>query len=124
MLAAVPDILNVLAPPAPPAVVKPSSSSPYYLWVSLDTNRPRAFSVAFESGFWSNRRANVARYRGADGSVRAEILVSRVERQSTVDDQDGIVWVERRRAFLTRDYEPGERVGAYSLSYISGLGHE
>lgn len=124
MLAALPDIFNVLTPPAPPSVVKPSSSSPYYLWVSLDTNRPRAFRVAFESGFWSNRRANVARYHGADGSVRAEILVSRVERQSTVDDQDGTVWVERRRAFLTREYEPGERVGTYSLSYVSKLGHE
>lgn len=124
MLAALPDIINVLAPPAAPAVVKPASSSPYYLWVSLDTHRPRAFRVAFESGFWSNRRANVARYRGADGSVRAELLVSRVDRQTTVDDQDGTVWIERRRAFLTREYDPGERVGTYSLSYISSLGHE
>ena len=124
MLAALPDILNVLVPPAPPEVVKPASSSPYYLWVSLDTGRPRAFRVAFESGFWSNRRANVERYSDPDGSVRAEIRVSRVDRQTTVDDQDGTVWIERRRAFLTREYEPGERVGTYSLSYISRLGHE
>jgi len=124
MLAALPDILNVLAPPAPPAVVKPASPSPYYLWVSLDTRRPGAFDVVFESGFWANRRAPVARYSDPDGSVRSEIRLNRVDRQTTLDEQDGTIWVERRRAFLGRDFKPGERVGSYSLSYITRLGHE
>ena len=124
MLAALPDILNVLAPPAPPAVVKPASPSPYYVWVSLDTRRPRAFDVVFESAFWANRRANVARYSDPDGSVRSEIRLNRLDHQTTLDDQDGTVWVERRRAFLGRDFMSGERVGSYSLSYITKLGHE
>ena len=124
MLAALPDILNVLAPPPPPAVVKPASPSPYYLWVSLDTRHARAFDVVFESAFWANRRANVARYSDPDGSVRSEIRLNRLDHQTTLDDQDGIIWVERRRAFLGRDFMPGERVGSYSLSYITQLGHE
>jgi hypothetical protein len=124
MLAALPDILNVIAPPPPPAVVKPASPSPYYLWVSLDTRRPRAFDVVFESAFWANRRAEVARYSDPDGSVRSEIRLNRLDHQTTLDDQDGTIWVERRRAFLGRDFMPGERVGSYSLSYITKLGHE
>ena len=124
MLAALPDILNVLVPPAPPLVVKPASPSPYYLWVSLDTRRPRAFDVVFESAYWANRRAEVARYSDPDGSVRSEIRLNRLDHQTTLDDQDGIVLVERRRAFLGRDFMPGERVGSYSLSYITRLGHE
>lgn len=124
MLAGLPDILNILAPPASPAVVAPVSRSPYYLWVSLDTRRPRAFQVAFESDFWANRRADVARYSDPDGSMRAEIRLNRLSHQATVDEQDGTVWIERRRAFLNHDYQPGERVGSYSLSYLSKLGHE
>jgi hypothetical protein len=124
MIAGLRDILNIIAPPAPPAVVTPASTSPYYLWVSLDTSRPRAFQVAFESGFWSNRRADVVRYSGLDRSVRAEIRLSRLVHQAVHDDKDGTVWVERRRSFLNRDYSPGERVGSYSLAYINKLGHE
>jgi hypothetical protein len=124
ILAGLPDILNILAPPASPAVVTPVSRSPYYLWVSLDTRRPRAFQVAFESDFWANRRADVARYSNPDGSMRAEIRLNRLSHQATVDEQDGTVWIERRRAFLNHDYQPGERVGSYSLSYLSKLGHE
>jgi len=59
-----------------------------------------------------------------DGSVRSEIRLNRLDHQTTLDDQDGTVWVERRRAFLGRDFMPGERVGSYSLSYITKLGHE
>jgi hypothetical protein len=39
-------------------------------------------------------------------------------------ENDGDVWVERRRRFLTREFNPGERVGRYSLNYLSHLGHE
>lgn len=124
MLLAMPDILNVLYPPPPPAAVQPSSPSPYFLWVSLDTKRPSAFDVAFESGFWSNRRANVAHYSDPDGSVRAEIRLNRLARQTTIDEQDGTVWVERRRKFLGRDYASGERVGTYSLYHINRLGND
>ena len=124
MLLALPDILNVLDPPAPPAAVNPLSPSPYFLWVSLDTKRPSAFDVAFESGFWSNRRANVTKYPDPNGSARAEIRLNRLPRQSTIDAQDGTVWIERRRKFLGRDYEPGERVGTYSLYHINRLGND
>jgi hypothetical protein len=124
MLVALPDIRNVLDPPPPPAVVSPSSPSPYYLWVSLDTKHPEAFDVVFESGFWSNRRADVAQYPDPDGSARAEMRLTRVGRQTTIDQEDGIVWVERRRKFLTRDYQSGEQVGSYSFTYLSRLGNE
>jgi len=124
MLVALPDIRNVLDPPPPPVVVSPSSPSPYYLWVSLDTKRPEAFDVVFESGFWSNRRADVAEHPGAGGSARAEMRLNRLGRQTTIDQEDGTVWVERRRKFLTRDYRSGEQVGSYSLSYLTRLGNE
>jgi hypothetical protein len=124
MALALPDIRNVLQPPAPPSAVSPGSPSPYYLWVSLDTERPEAFKAALESGFWSNRRANVIAYGGADGSSRAEMRLSRHPRESTIDEEDGIVWIERRRTFLGREFEPGERVGSYPLSYLTGLRHE
>jgi len=124
MLAALPDLRNVLSPPPSPAVVPPSSPSPYYLWLSLDTKHPEAFTVALESGFWSNRRAQVASYEGANGSVRAELRLNRVGFQTTSDEENGTVWIERRRKFLTREYESGERIGSYSFSYITRLGHE
>jgi len=124
MALALPDIRNVLQPPAPPSAVSPGSPSSYYLWISLDTDRPEAFKAALESGFWSNRRANVIAYGGADGSSRAEMRLSRHRRESTIDEEDGIVWIERRRTFLGREFQPGERVGSYPLSYLTGLRHE
>jgi len=124
MLVALPDIRNVLDPPPPPAVVTPSSPSPYYLWVSLDTKRPEAFDVVFESGFWSNRRADVAPHADPGGSARAEMRLNRLGRQTTVEQEDGTVWIERRRKFLTREYQSGEQVGRYSLSYVTQLGNE
>jgi hypothetical protein len=124
MALALPDIRNVLQPPAPPEAVTPGSPSPYYLWVSLDTKRPEAFRAVLESGFWSNRRADVIAYGGADGSSRAEMRLSRHPRQSTIDEEDGIVWIERRRKFLGREFQPGERVGSYPLSYLIDLPHD
>jgi hypothetical protein len=124
MAIALPDIRNVLQPPAPPEAVTPGSPSPYYLWVSLDTQRPEAFRAVLESGFWSNRRADVIAYGGADGSSRAEMRLSRHPRQSTIDEEDGIVWIERRRKFLGREFQPGERVGSYPLSYLIDLPHD
>jgi hypothetical protein len=124
MLAALPDLRNVLSPPPSPVVVPPSSPSPYYLWISLDTKHPEAFTVVLESGFWSNRRAQVASYEGANGSVRAELRLNRLGFQTTSDEENGTVWIERRRKLLTREYESGERIGSYSFSYITRLGHE
>jgi hypothetical protein len=100
------------------------SPSPYYLWISLDTKRAEAFSVVLESGFWSNRWANVGSYAGANGSVRAELRLNRAGVQTTSDEEDGTVWIERRRKFLNREFQPGDRVGSYSLSHITRLGHE
>jgi hypothetical protein len=124
MVMALPDIGNVLMPPPPPRVITPSSPSPYYLWISLETKHPQAFTVAFESGFWANRRADVANHTGPGGSARAEMRLSRLSQQATVDEENGIVSVERRQRFLTREFQPGESVGSYSLSYLAQLGNE
>ena len=124
MALALPDIRNVLAPPAPPRAVSPGSPSPYYLWVSLDSKRAEAFRAALESEFWSNRRADVVAYGGADGSVRAEMRLSRHARPSTIDEQDGTVWIERRRKFLNRDFMGGERIASYPLAHITALPHD
>jgi hypothetical protein len=43
---------------------------------------------------------------------------------TSANEDDGIVWIERRRRFLTREFFPGERVGRYSVPYLSHLGHE
>ena len=124
MAFALPDIRNVLAPPAPPKVVSPGSPSPYYLWVSLDSKRADAFRAALESEFWSNRRADVVAYGGANASVRAEMRLSRNGRPSTIDEQDGMVWIERRRKFLNRDFMGGERIASYPLAHVTGLPHD
>jgi hypothetical protein len=124
MLWALPDLRGILAPPVAPDVVAPSSPSPYYLWVSLDTAHPRDFRIVLESRYWSNRRAGVARYGGANASVRAELLLHRMTGQGSTDGEDGTIWIERRQHFLGREFAPGERVGRYSVSYINRLTHE
>jgi hypothetical protein len=124
IILALPDLNSIIAPPPAPAPITPSSPSPYYLWVSLDTKRPDAFYVVLESQFWSNRRAEVKRYGGANASVRAEIRLQRLGHQSTSNEEDGTVWIERRRRFLTREYAPGVRVGRYSFFYLNHLGYE
>ena len=121
MLVALPDLRSILIPPPAPAVVAPSSPSPYYLWVSLDTKHPDRFLVVLESGFWSNRRAEVSWQGGANPSLRAEIRLHRLVRQTANDEEDGTVWIERRRRFLMREFAPGERVGHYSFSHVSRL---
>jgi hypothetical protein len=121
MLIALPDLRSILWPPSAPAVTGPSSPSPYHLWVSLDTNQPDAFYVVLESGFWSNRRSTVAAYGGANASARAELRLKRLARPTTTDEEDGIIWVERRRRFLTREFLPGDLVGRYSFSYVTRL---
>ncbi|HKR09334.1 MAG TPA: hypothetical protein VJS39_09105, partial [Gemmatimonadaceae bacterium] len=124
ILSALPDIRNVLQPPAAPRVVAPGSPSPYYLWVSLDTDRPKAFTATLESGFWSNRRAEVFSYGGADGSVRAEMRLTRHGHQGTIDERDGTVWIERRRKFLGREFQSGERVASYPLAHLTTIRHD
>lgn len=124
MLAALPDLLPILRPPAAPLVVEPSSASPYFLWVSLDTDRPLSFRVRFVSEFWANRVANVRRYEDGDLVPRAEMHIQRLPSHLSRDEDDGVIWIERRRSFLTREFLPGERVGRYPLSYVSRLRHE
>jgi hypothetical protein len=124
MALALPDIHNVLDPAAPPRVVAPGSPSPYYLWISLDTRRPEAFTAELESNFWSNRRANVIAYGGADGSARAEMRLNRTGRAETLDERDGIIWIERRRKFLTREFQPGDRIASYPFAHMAGIRHE
>ena len=45
-------------------------------------------------------------------------------RAHSMPEEDGVVWIERRRRFLGREYLPGERVGRYTFSYVSKLKHE
>lgn len=124
MVCALPDIRGILLPPRAPLAVTPSSPSPYHLWVSLDTRYPQYFNVALESRYWANRRAEVAAYPGVNASVRAEIRLHRVTRPANLNEEDGIVWVERRHGFLGREFAPGERVGRYTFSYLNRLGYE
>jgi hypothetical protein len=124
MALALPDIRNVVQPPEAPRLVGPGSPSPYYLWVSLDTDRPSAFEAELESQFWSNRRADVVAYGGANASVRAEMRLTRNSRPGTIDDEDGIVWIERRRKFLGREFETGERVASYPFAHLTGMPSE
>jgi hypothetical protein len=124
MLAAAPDLRHIITPPPAPVAMAPSSPTPYELWVSLDTPDPAQFSVVFESGFWANRRSEVAVYGGSNPSVRAEIRLTRLTRQTTQDADDGTVWIERRQRFLGREFAPGERVGRYTFGYLNRLGRE
>jgi hypothetical protein len=121
---ALPDIRNVLRPPVTPRVIGPGSPSPYYLWVSLDTDRPEAFRAQLVSSFWSNRRADVFAYGGADASVRAELRLTRTARPGTLDERDGTVWIERRRKFLGREFESGERVASYPFAHLTVMPHD
>jgi hypothetical protein len=118
------DLRAIIDPPVAPLVVRPGSPSPYYLWVSIDSGNARHFRAIFESAFWSNRRADFFAYSGANGSVRAEIPLRRATRQAYGSEDEGTVWIERRRRFLGREYLPGERVGRYSFSYVSRLKYE
>ena len=118
------DLRAILDPPPAPMVVRPGSPSPYYLWVSIDSGNARHFRAVFESTFWSNRRADFYAYSGANGSVRAEIPLRRAARHAYGSEEDGTVWIERRRRFLGREYLPGDRVGRYTFSYVSRLKYE
>ena len=124
MLAGMPGLMGILRPPPAPMVVAPSSPSPYYLWVSLDTRKPEAFYVVLESEFWANRRGTVARHGGANASTRTELRLMRLRRAATQNEEDGVIWIERRRQFLGRSFMPGERVGRYDLSYVDRLAHD
>ena len=118
MLAALPDLRAAMFPERAPNVVAPFTASPYQVWVSLDARYPDEFSVVLESRFWANRRTPVVAL-GGGVPPRAELHLQRLPGHLTGDIDDGTVWVERRRRFLTREYAPGERVGRYSLSYVA-----
>lgn len=124
MLAGLPDLRSILLPFAAPVAVEPASPSPYHIWVSLDTKQPRYFSAVLESRYWSNRRAEVQARGGLTPSIRAEIQLHRLIGRTASTEEEGFVWIERRRRFLTREFLPGERVGRYSIPYLSRLGHE
>jgi hypothetical protein len=124
MVLALPDLRSTLFPHRPPVAVEPASPSPYYLWVSLDTKHPDYFSAVLDSGYWSNRRSNVRPHGGVIPSVRAEFQLHRLTGVTAAKEEDGVVWIERRRRFLGREFLPGERVGQYSITYLTRLGHE
>jgi hypothetical protein len=124
MLLAAPDLRSILLPHHAPVAIEPASPSPYFIWASLDTRHPRYFGAVLESPYWSNRRADVRLQGGLTPSVRAEIQLHRVIATTAADHEEGFVWIERRRRFLTREFLPGERVGRYSIRYLTRLGHE
>ena len=45
--------------------------------------------------------------------MRAEIALRRLSRQAYSSEDDGVVWIERRRRFFNREYLTGERVGMF-----------
>lgn len=124
MLIALPDLRSILFPHRAPAAIAPASLSPYELWISLDTKHPQYFHAVLESDYWSNRRAEVKRYGGVTPSVRAQIPFHRLTGITSANENQGYVWIERRQRFLMREYNPGERVGRYSIPYLTRLGHE
>lgn len=124
MLAGLPDLRDVLVPPPAPELVGPTTTSPYSLFLSLATQHPDAYQVRFESGFWANRRAQVVKDAGRADLGQAEIRLHRLSRPVEGDPQHGVVWVERRRSFLVREFLPGERVGRYTFAFVSTRPHE
>lgn len=124
MMVALPDLRCILLPPPAPVVIPPSSPSPYFLWVSLNTRHPRFFQVVLESSVWANRRVDVEPRRSLPASVRAEIRLVRLSQSPGRDLQDGVVWIERRPCLLNRRYQPGEVVGRYTVIYLNRLHHE
>jgi hypothetical protein len=119
MLVALPDLQGILLPPPAPTPVHAASPAPDVVRVALDTRHPRHFAVLMTSEFWSNRRVDVARSDGAGSVAYAEFRLTRSTDQSTRDVLNGIIWVERRRRFLMREFATGESVGQYSLTYFS-----
>ena len=119
LVVALPDLRGILLPPAPPIPVRVASPAPDVVRVGLDTRHPRHFAVLMTSGFWSNRRVDVALAGGPGGVAYAELRLTRSADQSTRDVLNGTIWVERRRRFLMREFTTGERVGQYSLSFFS-----
>jgi hypothetical protein len=124
MLAALPGLRSILTPPPPPVPRAVPSTSPYQLWIDVDSRSPESFYVTLESQFWANRRAPVQVHEDPDHAVRAELRLRRLARPATTDVNDGTVWIERRRHFLTREFAPGEQVGRYSLSYLFPVHHD
>jgi hypothetical protein len=117
LLVALPDLRAIVLPPPAPAVAAAFSPSPYVVRMRLDTPHAGAFAVVLESEFWSNRRAASAG-GGLGAGAYAELRLTRSPVQITRDVQNGRIWVERRRRFLTREFTPGERVGDYSLASL------
>jgi hypothetical protein len=117
MLVATPGILSILAPPpAPTPVARPSASSSQ-LEIGVESRSPASFYVAMESDYWANRRVRVED-DPAGAAPRALLHLRRLMRPRTTDADDGTVWIERRRHFLSREFAPGDRVGRYFLSYL------
>ena len=123
MLLALPDLRGILLPPPAPLPVRIAAPAPDVVRVGLETRHPRHFTVLMTSQFWSNRRVDVARAVGPGSVAYAELRLTRSPDQSTQDVLNGIVWIERRRRFLMREFTTGARVGQFSLTYFS-LPHE
>lgn len=119
VIAGASDLRGILLPAPAPVVVAPFSPTTYQLWVSLDTRRPQDFAVTLESVFWANRRADVTVVEGAAVPPRAELRMTRRNVPVASEIDHGTVWIERRRHFLGREYAPGERVGQYTVNYLS-----
>jgi hypothetical protein len=117
------DMWCILRPPEPPLAIAASSPSPSFLRIGLQTTQPKYFKVLLESEYWVNRRAPVGAPASPFDVPYAEIPLVRAARPTTgdADTDEGTVWVERRRLFLGREFQFGERVGRYSVSDFSRL---
>lgn len=117
------DMWCILRPPEAPLAIAASSPSPAFLRIGLQTAQPNYFKVLLESEYWVNRRAPVGPPGSPFDFPYAEIPLVRAARPTTgdADTDEGTVWVERRRLFLGREFQFGERVGRYSVSEFSRL---
>ena len=118
---------SAILPPEAPAVVAPALA---VALLSLGQSRYRSRPGYFRRGVGievlGQSPCRGETYGGADASVRAEILhcTGSICKRPSTRRRALFVWIERRYRFLNRDFAPGERIGRYTVSYLTRIDHE